>query len=70
MENEELDRIVKESLDATTLLDDISESLTHEEMLKEIQKSNLDDGVKLRYEKAFIRKLKIWHANDLLKNGF
>lgn len=39
-------------------------------MLKKLASDHLDNDVKLKHERAFIRKLKVWHQADMLQNGF
>jgi hypothetical protein len=63
MENDELNQIVKESAaNAQQKYTNLSQA----DMLKKLAQDHLDNDVKLKHEKAFIKKLKIWHENDMI----
>lgn len=39
-------------------------------MLRKLASDHLDNDVKLRHERAFIRKLKVWHEADMHLNAY
>ena len=62
-ENAELSNITKETISANKASS--LSNVSHTEMLKNLQSDHLDDDVKLKHERAFIRKLKVWHQADM-----
>ena len=67
MENEDLKQIVGETDAAKkrAVKDEaLTSSITFEQMLRQIAEEQLDSETKIKNEKAFNKKLRVWHAQE------